>query len=65
MLFDMQNDPAHVTIDCAHLHDSAIAALEAVQGRYERAGKRVVFAHLSPRCSGLLARAEVEVRVSA
>ncbi|MEX3962907.1 STAS domain-containing protein [Paraburkholderia sp. EG286B] len=41
MLFDMQNDPAHITIDCAHLHvadHSAIAALEAVQGRYERAG---------------------------
>ncbi|QGZ59801.1 SulP family inorganic anion transporter [Paraburkholderia acidiphila] len=67
-LFDPQGDPAQVTIDCAHLHvadHSAIAALEAVQGRYERAGKRVGFAHLSPRCSGLLARADVEVRVSA
>lgn len=67
-LFDPQRDPAAVTIDCAHLHvadHSAIAALEAVHARYERAGKRLVFAHLSPRCSGLLARAEVAVRVSA
>lgn len=65
-LFDPANDPAAVTIDCAHLHvadHSAIAALEAVQQRYERAGKQVAFAHLSKRCSALLARADFEVKV--
>lgn len=67
-LFDPARDPDQVRLDCAHLHvadHSAIAALEAVQARYERAGKHVTFGNLSERCSGLLARADAEVRVSA
>jgi len=64
--FDPARDPAQVRLDCAHLQvadHSAIAALEAVQARYERAGKHLVFAHLSPRCRGLLTRAQVAVRL--
>ncbi|MEI7295516.1 SulP family inorganic anion transporter [Paraburkholderia tropica] len=67
-LFDPARDPAQVRLDCAHLQvadHSAIAALEAVQARYERAGKHLTFAHLSPRCSGLLARADADVRLAA
>ncbi|MCG5072565.1 SulP family inorganic anion transporter [Paraburkholderia tagetis] len=66
MLFDPARDPAQVRLDCAHLQvadHSAIAALEAVQARYERTGKHLVLANLSPRCKGLLARAQVEVRL--
>ena len=65
-LLDPARDPEQVRLDCAHLHvadHSAIAALAAVQARYERAGKRLVFAHLSPRCRGLLTRAQVEVKL--
>ncbi|SFV14369.1 SulP family inorganic anion transporter [Pseudoduganella namucuonensis] len=59
-LFKPADDPARVVVDCRHLRladHSAIAALEALEGRYARAGKSLRLAHLSGRCRGLLERA--------
>ncbi|MBF5010901.1 SulP family inorganic anion transporter [Burkholderia pseudomultivorans] len=66
LLFDPVRDPTRVWLDCTHLHvadHSAIAALEAVQARYERLDKHFVFVNLSPRCRDLLARAQVDMRL--
>jgi SulP family sulfate permease len=61
-LFDPLNDPQRVTINCAHLRfadHSAIAALEAINERYEKAGKRLMLTSLSARCQRMLQRARV------
>ena len=61
-LFDPQGDPQSVIVDCRHLHlvdHSGIAALEALQQRYSRAGKRLRLTHLSERNLQLLERAGV------
>ncbi|MCY0387096.1 SulP family inorganic anion transporter [Robbsia sp. Bb-Pol-6] len=63
-LFDPARDPGNITVDCRHLHladHSAIAALEALDARYRRAGKQVRVAHLSARNRQLLIRAGVAV----
>lgn len=63
-LFDPASDPQRVIIDCAHLRladHSAIAALEALLGRYAKVGKQVQLTHLSQRCRELLHRAGVAV----
>ncbi|PVZ11297.1 MULTISPECIES: SulP family inorganic anion transporter [unclassified Pseudomonas] len=63
-LFDPPSDPQRVVIDCAHLRladHSAIAALEALLGRYAKAGKDVQLTHLSQRCRDLLHRAGVAI----
>ena len=60
-------DPARVILDCRHLHmddHSAIAAIEALYERYEKAGKHLQVTHLSSRNQALLQRAGVDVRVA-
>ncbi len=59
-LFDPQRDPQQVTLDCRHLRladHSAIAAVQTLATRYERAGKQLRVTALSQRCGQLLARA--------
>jgi len=53
-----------VVLDCHHLHmadHSAIAALERLYERYEKAGKHLQVVHLSKRNELLLQRAGVDV----
>jgi SulP family sulfate permease len=60
-LFDAARDPQRVVVDCRHLHladHSAIAALDSLTQRYERAGKTLALTGLSERSEGLLRRAE-------
>ena len=57
-----QDQPA-----CRHLHladHSAIAAIEALYERYDKAGKHVQVMHLSGRSQALLQRAGVDVSVA-
>jgi SulP family sulfate permease len=59
-LFDPVGDPAHATLDCAHLRFvdySAIEALQTLRTRYGNAGKHLRVLHLSERCRQLLRRA--------
>jgi len=66
-LFQAATDPARVILDCRHLHmadHSAIAAIEALYERYEKAGKHLQVTHLSPRNQALLQRAGVDVSVA-
>lgn len=59
-LFDPLADPQQVTLDCRHLRladHSAIAAVQTLAARYERAGKQLRVTALSQRCSALLQRA--------
>jgi SulP family sulfate permease len=63
-LFAPSTDPARVVLDCHHLHmadHSAIAALERLYERYEKAGKHLQVVHLSKRNQLLLLRAGVDV----
>jgi len=63
-LFDPRNDPHEVIVDCRHLHladHSAIAALEALASRYEKAGKGFALEQLSERNQRLLQRAGAAV----
>ena len=66
-LFQPAADPARVTLDCRHLHmadHSAIAAIEALYERYEKAGKHLQVTQLSARNEALLQRAGVDVSVA-
>ena len=66
-LFQTAADPARVILDCRHLHmadHSAIAAIEALYERYEKAGKHLQVMQLSGRNQALLQRAGVDVRVA-
>lgn len=63
-LFAPATDPARVVLDCRHLHmadHSAIAAMESLVQRYEKAGKHLQVLHLSRRNEALLQRAGVDV----
>jgi SulP family sulfate permease len=63
-LFSPSTDPAKVILNCHHLHmadHSAIAAMESLYERYEKAGKHLQVAHLSKRNQELLLRAGVDV----
>lgn len=63
-LFQPQNDPDKVIVDCQHLHvadHSAIAAFETLKERYRKGGKRLEFAHLSSRNQHILERAGVSL----
>jgi len=65
-LFDPQRDPDEVVLDCQHLHlvdHSAIAALEALAGRYAKWGKRFQLEHLSPRSQRLLQKADTGIAI--
>ncbi|MBP0598544.1 SulP family inorganic anion transporter [Herbaspirillum sp. LeCh32-8] len=62
-LFDTQSDPQHVVVDCRHLRladHSAIAALQTLDERYARAGKKLLVTGLSARCRELLERAGMD-----
>ena len=62
-LFTPAADPGRVILNCYHLHmadHSAIAAMESLFERYEKAGKLLQVTHLSQRNLGLLQRAGVE-----
>ena len=66
-LFQLASDPARVILDCRHLHmadHSAIAAIEVLYERYEKAGKHLQVTHLSTRNRDLLQRAGVDVSVA-
>jgi SulP family sulfate permease len=59
-LFDPAADPQRVVLDCRHLRvadHSAVAVLDALRQRYQRAGKELRLRHLSQRCAELLQRA--------
>jgi len=59
-LFDPENDPDDVYIDCAmsRLADhSAIDAIDKLAERYKKAGKNLHLKHLSPECRKLLSAA--------
>jgi SulP family sulfate permease len=63
-LFAPATDPARVVLDCRHLHmadHSAIAAMESLYARYDKAGKHLQVTHLSQRNHMLLQRAGVDV----
>jgi len=65
-LFDPQNDPQQVVVNCQYLHlvdHSAIAALESLAGRYEKFGKGFTLHRLSPRNHSLLDRAGVAIAI--
>ncbi|WP_144109827.1 SulP family inorganic anion transporter [Paraburkholderia sp. BCC1886] len=62
-LFDPERDPLHVTIDCSHLllaDHSALAALQALNERYRKAGKLLRMKNLSGHNCRLLTRAGIE-----
>jgi SulP family sulfate permease len=62
-LFHPATDPARIELDCRHLHladHSAIAAMETLYQRYEKAGKHLYVMHLSARNQVLLQRAGVD-----
>ncbi len=68
-LFDPENDPDEVYIDCAmsRIADhSAIEAIDSLAERYKKAGKRLHLVHLSSECQKLLTTAAelVEVNMS-
>jgi SulP family sulfate permease len=66
-LFHPGTDPARVVLDCRHLHmadHSAIAAMETLYERYEKAGKHLRVVHLSTRNQRLLQRAGVDAGVA-
>src|SRR5450830_571692 len=66
-LFQPAADPARVILDCRHLHmadHSAIAAIEALYQRYEKAGTHLQVTQLSTRNEALLQRAGVDVGVA-
>lgn len=63
-LYTPSTDPARVVLDCRHLHladHSAIAAVESLYQRYDKAGKHLELVHLSKRSQTLLQRAGVDV----
>ncbi|WP_213880753.1 SulP family inorganic anion transporter [Pseudomonas sp. dw_358] len=63
-LFDAQQDPEQVQVDCRALHvmdHSAIAALETLSERYEKAGKVLSLRGLSQRNRDLLERAATRI----
>ncbi|HAT32164.1 MAG TPA: sodium-independent anion transporter [Janthinobacterium sp.] len=63
-LFMPSTDPKRVVFDCLHLHmadHSAIAAMESLYERYEKAGIHLQVVHLSKRNHLLLQRAGVDV----
>ena len=65
-LFDPQNDPQHVVVNCQYLHlvdHSAIAAMESLASRYEKFGKGFELRQLSPRNHRLLDRAGVSIAI--
>jgi len=65
-LFDPNNDPDEVFIDCAMTRvadHSAIEAIDTLAERYKKAGKRLHLTHLSPECRKLLGTAAELVEV--
>ena len=59
-MFEPQDDPQQVVLDCRHLRladHSALVALTGLQERYQKAGKRMQVLNLSKRCERLLQRA--------
>ncbi|SHF46488.1 sulfate permease, SulP family [Loktanella atrilutea] len=59
-LFEVDTDPSLVIVDFAGsrvVDQSALAAIEAVAGKYEAAGKSIQLRHLSRDCHRLLSRA--------
>jgi SulP family sulfate permease len=63
-LFTPSSDPAHVILNCRYLHmadHSAIAAMENLYERYEKAGRHLQVMHLSKRNQLLLQRAGFNV----
>jgi len=65
-LFHPAIDPARIELDCRHLHladHSAIAAMETLYQRYEKAGKHLHVKNLSVRNQALLQRAGVDAGV--
>ncbi|PTR34096.1 SulP family sulfate permease [Luteibacter sp. OK325] len=58
-MFDVENDPAYVELDCsgAHLDDhSAVEAIETLRRRYAQQGKQLHVTRLNDACEALLMR---------
>jgi SulP family sulfate permease len=65
--FDVVNDPEEVIIDFAEsrvVDMSAIAALDKLTERYNKAGKKIHLKHLSPDCRILLKNADSIIDVN-
>ena len=63
-LFDVKEDPRHVTVDFAQsrvVDHSAIEAISVLNGRYAKEGKKLHIRHLSKDCRKLLHKAGVLV----
>ena len=59
-LFNAKDDPKVVIVDFADsrvVDQSALQAIEAVAGKYQAEGKKIVLQHLSRDCHGLLKKA--------
>ncbi|MFY0618640.1 MULTISPECIES: SulP family inorganic anion transporter [unclassified Shimia] len=59
-LFEIETDPDHVIVDFVRsrvVDQSALQAIEALAGKYEAAGKKLVLRHLSRDCHELLSKA--------
>lgn len=59
-LFEIDSDPDTVIVDFNNsrvVDQSALQAIEAVAGKYETAGKRIMLRHLSRDCHKLLSKA--------
>lgn len=59
-IFDVTDDPDVVIVDFASsrvVDQSALQAIEAIAGKYEAAGKRIMLRHLSRDCHRLLTKA--------
>lgn len=66
-LFDVNNDPKRVVIDFAAsrvVDQSAVEAINTLNGRYIRAGKKLYVRHLSRDCRKLLHKAGVLVEIN-
>jgi SulP family sulfate permease len=66
-LFDPENDPQEIYVDCAasRIADhSAIEAIDNLAERYKKVGKNLHLIHLSPECSKLLTTAGDLVEVN-
>lgn len=64
--FRARDDPDQVVIDFAQakvMDHSAIEALDALVGRYEKRGKSVTLRHLSADCRALLHKAQSKVEI--
>ena len=65
--FETQSDPSEIRVDFKEsrvFDHSGIEAIQKLSDRYKKAGKKVVFRHLSEDCSRLLNKAGVVIEIN-